>query len=77
MTFAIMFGIHFGFMESRSDTNRMIDSFIRVTRGAALLGQVPEWCPLFLGNNTFMTMMRKFKNFPDPTQVFFELRAYS
>lgn len=75
MTYAIIFGTHFGFMESRSDFNGMIDSFIRVVRPAALLGQVPEWCPSFLGNNTFMATMRRFKNFPDPTQMFLEVRA--
>jgi Cytochrome P450 len=76
MTFAMLFGSHFGFMESRSDFNGMIDSFTRVVRPAALLGQVPEWCPFFLGNNTFMTTMRKFKDFPDPTQVFLAVRPY-
>ena len=75
MTYAIMFGCHFGFMDSHSDFNRMIDSFTRVARYAALLGMVPEWCPLFLGNNKFMTFMRRFQSFPDPTQQFLKVRT--
>ena len=71
MTFAIMFGGHYGFMESRSDFNGMIGAFIKVCRYAALLGQVPQWCPILLGNQTFMSTMKKWiPNFPDPTQSF-------
>lgn len=71
VTYAIIFGGHFGFMETHSDFNRMIDGFTRMARYAAMLGQVPKWIPLFLGNNIFMTFMRRFQNFPDPTQQFF------
>ena len=76
MTYAILFGRHFGFMESHGDFNGMIDAFTRVTRYAVLLGTVPEWCPLFLGNNLFMTFMRRFQSFPDPTQQFLKVRTH-
>ena len=78
MTFAIMFGNHFGFMDSRSDFNGMISAFIKVARYAALLGQVPEWCPILLGNQTFMSTMKKWiPNFPDPTQSFLMVKTPS
>lgn len=72
-----MFGEPFGFMDSRSDFNGMIDAFTRIARYAALLGQVPQWCPFFLGNNRFMTFMRRFQTFPDPTQLFLKVRSFS
>ncbi|KAL8788071.1 MAG: hypothetical protein Q9195_007485 [Heterodermia aff. obscurata] len=76
MTYAIMFGEPFGFMDSRSDFNGMIDAFTRIARYAALLGQVPQWCPILLGNNRFMTFMRRFQTFPDPTQLFLKVRTF-
>ena len=76
VTYAILFGHSFGFMESHGDFNGMINAFTKVTRYAILLGQVPEWCPLFLGNDRFMTFMRRFQSFPDPTQLFLQVRTH-
>ncbi|KAL9619347.1 MAG: hypothetical protein Q9160_006027 [Pyrenula sp. 1 TL-2023] len=73
LTYAILFGSYFGFMDSRSDFNGMIDSFTKIVRPAVLLGQIPQWVPLSLGNNAFMTFMRKFQTFPDPTQEFLKV----
>lgn len=70
VTFALVFGCHYGYMESQSDCNRWIYTFKTITSGAAMLGQVPEWCSWTLANDAFMTFMRRFQSFPDPTQEF-------
>jgi hypothetical protein len=67
MTYALVFGDHFGYMSSRKDFNGMILSFKTIVRSAAVLGQVPQWCPSTLANEKFMGFCRSFRGFPDPT----------
>ncbi|KAL5381788.1 hypothetical protein DPSP01_006971 [Paraphaeosphaeria sporulosa] len=67
MTYALVFGDHFGYMASRKDFNGMVSSFKTIVRSAAVLGQVPQWCPATLANKTFMGFCRSFRSFPDPT----------
>ena len=69
MTYAIMFGKHLGFIEQRNDFNQMIEGFVSSVRPAALIGQVPEWCPWTLHNPLFMSLMRRLQRYPDPTRV--------
>ena len=77
MTYATAFGDPFGYMDKRTDFNGIVDSFTRVSRIAALMGQTPQLIPFILGNNTIMTFLRRFQSFPDPTQVVLEVSQLS
>lgn len=44
ITFALVFGPHYGYMERRSDCNKWVYTFKTITAGTAILGQIPEWC---------------------------------
>ena len=68
MTFAIIFGRPLGFMESRRDLSGLVEAFMTTVRPAALLGQVPEWCPWTLGSKKIMALIGSFQAFHDPTQ---------
>ena len=61
------FGSYFGFMESGSDIGRLIYNFQTSIRAAVMLGQVPEWYPWTLGNNTLMRLLTRFASLPDVT----------
>lgn len=74
MTYALVFGDHFGYMRSGKDFNGMVSSFKSIVRSAAVLGQVPQWCSITLANKRFMGICRSFSSFPDPTIQLLEVR---
>jgi len=75
MTYFLIFGEYFGYMENGKDFNGIITAFIDIIRGASLLGLVPEYCSVLLGSNKVMSFLRKFQSFPDPTQTFLAVRS--
>jgi hypothetical protein len=70
LTYFLIFGTYAGYMHTGTDFDGIITAFVEITRGGSLLGFVPEYCDWFLANDRTMTFLRKFQNFPDPTQVF-------
>lgn len=73
MVYATEFGEPFGYMDSGKDFNGIVDAFTKVSRIAAMLGQIPQVVPFILGSNRTMTFLRRFQSFPDPTQVVLEV----
>ena len=63
----MMFGCPFGLMNRGGDIDEIKHANLVGVRYAALLGQVPEWCPWTLGSNRFMSLMRLSRGFPDVT----------
>lgn len=76
ITFALIFGTHYGYMSTRTDCNHWIYTFKTITGFAAILGQVPELCSWTLANGPVMNLMRRFQKFPDPTEQFIEVIPY-
>ncbi|PVI08119.1 cytochrome P450 [Periconia macrospinosa] len=72
LAFALIFGCQLGYMEKGSDFNKWIGTFKSITNGAAILGHVPSWCPWTVGNDSFMSLMRRILPFPDPTHEFLQ-----
>jgi len=70
LTYFLIFGTYAGYMNTGTDFDGIITAFVEITRGGSLLGFVPEYCDWLLANDRTMTFLRRFQNFPDPTQVF-------
>jgi hypothetical protein len=73
VTFEWAFGNRFGYMETKSDLNGMIGSFKTAVRGAAMIGQIPQWCPWTLESAAFMNFFQRLQGFKDPTQILIQV----
>ncbi|CAI6332300.1 unnamed protein product [Periconia digitata] len=69
VTHLIMCGQALGYLAQGEDLNRTITNFKSIVEHAATLGQVPEYCKVSLANERVMTILRRFKSFPDPTHA--------
>jgi hypothetical protein len=75
LSYSMMFGDFFGYMQSGSDFNGIITAFLEIIRPAILLGHVPEYCSISLGSEPSMNFLRKLGTLPDPTQTFLKVNS--
>ena len=73
ITYALLFGSHYGYMESRADVNHWIYTFKNITSYAAIIGQKPEWCKWTLANQKVMSFLQLLQPFPDPVSQFIQV----
>jgi hypothetical protein len=65
----LVFGQDCGYLERGIDFNGMITALFDVMKGASILGQIPEYGCIFLGNIKAMSIFHKIRNAKNPVEL--------
>lgn len=65
----LVFGQDYGYLERGSDFNGMITALFDVMKGASILGQIPEYGCILLGNSKAMGFFHKVQNTKNPIEI--------
>lgn len=69
LSHCLVFGQDCGYLERGSDFNGMVTALFDVMKGASILGQIPEYGCIFLGNSKAINIFHKIRNAKNPIEI--------